>query len=112
MHTGSENTGQTLNEDGTPTNADGALHLYKMLQQGKSREIKAEANRKICEFIVSLINTIMLSPGQTCSHSNSSRILSKHGLWLANFLCLRGKLTNNSLGLRSSYRNSNPSLMS
>ena len=56
MHTGSENTGQTLSEDGTPTNADGALHLYKMLQQGKSREIKAEANRKICEFIVSLIN--------------------------------------------------------
>ena len=48
MHTGSENTGLALNEDGTPINADGALHLYKLLQQGKSREIKAEANRKIC----------------------------------------------------------------
>ena len=48
------NTGLDMSANGSPIDAAGALQLYGLLASGGSREIKAEANRKICEFVVSL----------------------------------------------------------
>ena len=59
MHTGSENTPAT-SENGSPINAAGALHLYRLLTHRKSREVKDEANVKICEFVVSLNSWLAL----------------------------------------------------